>query len=263
LSYADDDIKGCPVRVYELGTGKLRYALPSALLVFDVEFSSDGRLLATAHLDRAARIWDFASGTPAKECPESLPHSDWVFSVRFSIDNTLLLTASRDGMARLWNWRTGELVVPPMQHANEVFDAKFSPDGRWILTACADSRVYVRERATGQIVAPPMPHSERVWSLAIAPDGGTVLFAGMSQRLDVWSLNRVTTQASLPPEVLCEWFELVAGKALYEDSGVAPLTPGEWLTRWKTFRRRYSGTPAWSVIRRPANAKASALGPGN
>jgi WD40 repeat protein len=254
LSHDDDDIEGSPVRVYEVATGKLRYELPSATMVFDVGFSSDGKRLATAHFDRAVRIWDFATGAPARDCPELLAHSDWVFTARFSSDDRLLLTACRDGMARLWDWRSGKLVLPPMQHPDEVFDAVISPDGNWIATVCADSHAYLRDAATGQIVAPPMGHDGQAWSVSITPDGKRILFSGLTKFVDVWPLDHLTTQAPLSPEVLCEWYELVAGKSLYENVGLALMTPGEWLKRWSDFRRRHSATPTWEMIRQNSSA---------
>jgi WD40 repeat protein/tRNA A-37 threonylcarbamoyl transferase component Bud32 len=257
-AYEDDAIEGCPVRVYEVATGKLRYELPSATMVFDVGFSSDGKRLATAHFDRAVRIWDFTTGAPAGDCPELLAHSDWVFTARFSSDDRLLLSACRDGMARLWDWRSGKLVLPPMQHPDEIFDAIFSPDGKWIATACADSNAYLRDAATGQIIAPPMAYDGQAWSVRITPDGKRVLFAGVTNMLDVWSLEHLTTQAKLSPEVLCEWYELVAGKSLYENVGLALLTPGEWLKRWSDFRQRHSGTATWEMIRHNSSAAPAA-----
>jgi serine/threonine protein kinase/WD40 repeat protein len=259
LSYDDDDIDGCPVRVYEVATGKLRYQLASATMVFDAEFSHDGKRLATAHFDRAVRIWDSAIGRPAADGPAMLPHSDWVFTARFSSDDRLLLTACRDGMARLWDWRSGKLVLPPMQHPDEVFDAIFSPDGNWIATACADSYAYLRDAATGQIVAPPMHHEGQVWSVGITTNGKRILFSGLTNMVDVWALDHLTTQSRLSPDVLCEWYELVAGKSLYENVGLALLTPGEWLKRWSDFRQRYSATSTWELIRSNSSAAPLAM----
>jgi WD40 repeat protein len=227
-------------------------------MVFDVGFSSDGKRLATAQFDRAVRIWDFATGAPAADCPVALPHSDWVFTARFSSDDRLLLTACRDGMARLWDWRSGKLVLPPMQHPDEVFDAIFSPDGNWIATACADSYAYLRDAGTGQIIAPPMFHEGQVWSVGITTNGKRILFSGLTNMVDVWALDHLTTQSPLSPDVLCEWYELVAGKSLYENVGLALLTPDEWLKRWSDFRQRYSATPTWELIRSNSSAAPSA-----
>jgi WD40 repeat protein len=161
-------------------------------------------------------------------------------------------------VARLWDWRSGKLVLPPMQHPDEIFDAIFSPDGKWIATACADSNAYLRDAATGQIIAPPMAYDGQAWSVRITPDGKRVLFAGVTNMLDVWSLEHLTTQAKLSPEVLCEWYELVAGKSMYENVGLALLTPGEWLKRWSDFRQRHSGTATWEMIRHNSSAAPAA-----
>jgi WD40 repeat protein len=238
--YDDDEIAGCPVRVYDISTGELRCELPSESKVFDVEFSPEGNRLATAHLDRHVRIWDFPSGKPAADNSSPLPHSDWVFTARFSADGRFLLTACRDRSVRLWDWRAGNLEIPPMEHTDEVFDALFSPDGQWIVTACADSTVSIWARSTGQLIAPPRRlGGGQVWSLAMTPDGRRLAFAGLGNAFEIWPLESLTVIPPLPVEALCKWHELVAGKALYESSGLTNIAPAIWLARWRDFRGRF------------------------
>jgi WD40 repeat protein len=56
-----------------------------------VAFSPDGRLLATASRDKAARLWDLATG----ECLRTLTgHDGEVRGVAFSLDGRLLATAT-------------------------------------------------------------------------------------------------------------------------------------------------------------------------
>jgi WD40 repeat protein len=65
-------------------------------------FSPDGSRILTASLDKAAQIWDAASG---KGIAVLRGHEDNVVSAAFSSDGLRILTASYDKTARIWDAR--------------------------------------------------------------------------------------------------------------------------------------------------------------
>jgi hypothetical protein len=65
----------------------------------DVEFSPDGKLLATGGHDFAVRVWDVRTGTERAVLPG---HQMWTNQVAFSSDGALLISASDDGTLRFW-----------------------------------------------------------------------------------------------------------------------------------------------------------------
>jgi tetratricopeptide (TPR) repeat protein len=66
-----------------------------------VSFSPDGTRVATASLDKTARVWDAQTG----ETLATLNHDDEVRAVSFSPDGTRVATASLDKTARVhWLW---------------------------------------------------------------------------------------------------------------------------------------------------------------
>ncbi|HUR53824.1 MAG TPA: hypothetical protein VMZ71_06815, partial [Gemmataceae bacterium] len=64
------------------------------------EFSADGRYLATASHDGAARVWDVETGTAASPIFE---HGKPVRFAAFSPDGRRLLTGGDDHHARVWD----------------------------------------------------------------------------------------------------------------------------------------------------------------
>jgi WD40 repeat protein len=101
-----------------------------------IQFSTDGRYLASASLDDTVRIWLTADGALLDTIEG---HQDEVLGLSFSplLKNNLydenepgvsyLASSSRDGTIRIWRINN---QVRPLPHDNRIYDIAFRPDGR-------------------------------------------------------------------------------------------------------------------------------------
>jgi WD40 repeat protein/serine/threonine protein kinase len=223
------------VRVWDARTGRLRHELKHDGKCDDVQFSPDGRLVATAGRDRRVRVWELATARQLAD----LAHPEITLSARFSPDGKQLLSACRDSLARLWDWRAGRLVCPPFQHEHEVHAVAFTPDGRHVLSASDDGVLKIWEGHTGKPVCPPFALGGAGLSLVVTPDGKRVAVGGFMKDLPVFQLDDWLAPPTLGPDDLCLWGEIVSGQRVADGGGVTNLTADEWLERWRDFRRRH------------------------
>jgi WD40 repeat protein len=150
-------------RVWEVATGRELFALEGhEAPVVAVDYSPNGKSLATGSVDHTARVWDAATG---KQVAVFRGHACGVSLVRFSPDGRRVLSLGdgyrhvvRDAAGKpgrvhelleapqaraepagfLWDAATGEPLVPlkwPKPDYGFCATAQFSPDGSRVLTA--------------------------------------------------------------------------------------------------------------------------------
>jgi WD40 repeat protein/serine/threonine protein kinase len=143
----------------------LRAVLGHTGAVDAVAWSPDGRRVVTAGGNRAAQLWNPATGEPSG--PPML-HAGRVSAVAFSPDGALLLTGSADGTARLWKTATSEATGEPLRHRGAVTRVAFRPDGRVVVTASEDLSARLWETATGRALSEPLPFPRLGGALAFS-----------------------------------------------------------------------------------------------
>jgi WD40 repeat protein/serine/threonine protein kinase len=133
-----------------------------------VTYSPDGRTILTGAGDRAARLWDAASG----RLLAVLYHREPVSAVAFGPDGRTLLTASPGDAVRVWE---GEASPKPLQLLHQrgaVRALAVSPDGTRVATGSDDriARVWavVSERL---VLVHELPHASPLASVAFSRDG--------------------------------------------------------------------------------------------
>lgn len=156
--------------------------------VWDLAFSPDGELLASAGLeDGTIRFWDATDGGELSPPIES--GGGGVRSVAFSPDGRILAATAPDDTIRLFDVESRDQVAGPLRgHEREAVSIAFSPDGRLLVSGGYDRTVRLWDVAEQEQLAVLRGHTGEVWAVAFAPDGSTVASGDRDGSVRLWDV---------------------------------------------------------------------------
>jgi WD40 repeat protein len=178
------------LRLFQVEDWKLLAALRGHDdVVFAVDFSRDGKRLASASFDKTVRIWNLeqrAAGLiPAERVLTG--HSDFVYAVAFSPDGKHLATASKDRTVKLVETETGKGVFTFGGMNEDILAVAFSPDGKQVVSSGFETALYWWNPKTGERLRLQGGHGIAVHELAFSKDGSRLLSASADRTIRLWN----------------------------------------------------------------------------
>jgi WD40 repeat protein/DNA-binding SARP family transcriptional activator len=183
------------VRLYDLRTGRETHKLVGYTSINDLDFSSDGKLLATATIGGSAFIWNVADESivsSLQDGPPSLsirfsPRDDKLVAVGLGISSGRVVFWKLDPTHRFQGAWAARHVGQPLTGSVDSLD--FSPNGRTLVTLSDDGRLRLWDVATRKLIGAPLRVSNTRGTVHFLPDGKHVLGVFGSGAGIVWSVD--------------------------------------------------------------------------
>jgi photosystem II stability/assembly factor-like uncharacterized protein len=154
--------------------------------IWDVAYSPDRTMLASASGDGTVRLWDPESG-------ENLQilrgHTEAVWRVAFPPERQFLASASWDSTIRFWDTNSGEELRILHGHEDWILSMNFSPDGNLLATGSQDGMVILWDTDSGELLRTMNEHTAPVRGISFSPDGNLLATVDQDGRLLFWGVT--------------------------------------------------------------------------
>jgi len=137
--------------------------------VWYIDFSHDGKWLASGSKDGTVIIWDIERLAAIHVLAD---HEDGISFLSWSPDDSMLLSCGRDKLLKLWDIKTGTIKRTYTKHTDHVTACAWLPDGKHFLSGSPDKNLYLWNLEGNVVRAWVTP---RIFSLALNHAGSHVI----------------------------------------------------------------------------------------
>ncbi len=151
-----------------------------------LDFSDDGRWLASGGKDKLAHIWDVSTLTKVKTFRG---HEHVLLNLDLSSDKKTLVTGSVDKTGRLWDVET-QSERSRFEDANDwIRWVRFYPEEDAVIWA-SDKSVKIWDIKSKRVINELKGHTQPCWQFAFDPASRTVVTIGFDRTMRLFDLNQ-------------------------------------------------------------------------
>ncbi len=179
-------------KIWDANTYELLHTVPGepGAFAFDVAFSPDGKLAATAITTKVI-LWEVASGQKLFSLDGELAEpisTNVLVHIAFSPDGKRLAIANMDGKPRVFDLAARAEVLSFAGHTGPCEGIAYSPDGMKLATSDLTGMIKIWDAHTGEELL-SLEHDGFIHSVAFSPDGGRLASVSETGTIKVWDTD--------------------------------------------------------------------------
>ena len=175
------------VKVFAVDTGELvrDFGEIHSDTVLGVEFSPDGRQLASCAADKTIRLLDIAAGAVLRSMEG---HTHHVLGIAWQDDLQTIASAGADQTIKLWNVETGQQRRTIAGFGKEITAVTFVATSNQVLSACANGQVRLSNAVDGKAIRNFDAKGDFLYAVVASEDGKRAIAGGHSGTVWIWEI---------------------------------------------------------------------------
>jgi len=157
----------------------------SSLFIEDLEFSPDGKMLASAGFTEGIKVWDVATGAEVFRFVDQYNGAE---GVSFSPDGKLLATRTGAYLTNLFDISTWQVIHTLDGETTYSGGVAISPDGKFLATAGAENTINLWNIETWELALTLSGHTDWVANLIFSADGQILVSDDFDYMIRVWNI---------------------------------------------------------------------------
>ncbi len=195
--------RGGEVQIWNLADGKLvkNFAEVHSDSVLGLEFSKDGKYIASASADKFVKVTDIATG---KVVHSFEGHTHHALGVSWLPHGRQLVSVGADKSIRHWNFEQGERIRQRTNFGKEVTSIHYVGLSEQAVVTSGDKTVRLINSSNLNDARSYSGGTDYMYASAATPDGKVILAGGQDSTLRIWNMTNgqslATFEAPKPPE---------------------------------------------------------------
>ncbi|WP_020474986.1 WD40 repeat domain-containing protein [Zavarzinella formosa] len=171
-------------------------------IVYALDFSPDGKQLASAGYDRSIMLWNTVGASTKEPVQQLKDHSDTVYGLAWHPAGKLLASAGADRAVKVWDVTAGKRLYTLGDPTDWVYAVTWHPEGKLLAAAGADKsiRIWQADAEGGKLVSSVFAHTAPVTKLIYGADGKTLYSMSEGKNLKRWDTAKMVEQFVFPPQ---------------------------------------------------------------
>lgn len=176
------------IHIYDLKSGEQVVSKNQPGAILGIDYSSDGRLIASVGSDKVVRVFDAET---LDERNTLAGHDGPIYGVKFASQGPLLASVGWNKNVRVWNTETGEEVMNLVGSEGDTWGVSFCSDGTHLVTGEQGGAARVWDLSTGKVVTTLRGHASAVHNISLDPTAHRIATSSRDGTIRVWDMSSV------------------------------------------------------------------------